>query len=974
MAPLATRFVRISLDTKSVPGELKRFLSGAQFKAAGTAAGKEWASGFKAVAKAELAQTKFKIKVEADWSGFKNPPGVTVPKTTSPAAPKPQKVPVELDPLVGAFQTEVRKQLNALSREVSAKIPVNADTTDLRADIADKIRVVQNQLKVKVPAGADARRFETDLRALVKEAEAQIRINLPVEEKGAVEAGRRAARVANAAAGSIKLRTEGGGLLGRGGLGGNELSGLTSLASFASKATFGLGRLGEMVGGFVTNALKSASTIADLASKAFETFSGTITGVGKSAGGAASGLSSVAGSLSGVAGAAGAAVQLGWVLIALSALPALALAASGAIIALTGALGSLPALGVGLGATFGALALGFSGISDHLKTLPKASGGAAKSLTGLRSAQRAVTTAQRELTKATKELNQARRDEVERIDDLGRSLRGAMLDEEDAASAVAAARTKLAEARGSGDVNAIGEADRAYRRSLLTLDEARDKTGDLASEKAKADKDGVEGSDQVQRALDQQRDATERLQAANEALTEAQKSAGGAGAAAAAKLQKIAPAAQEVVNKLKQLKPVLEDIRLSVQQALFTGVGDELQRLSDSWKQPLKTTLTEYASTLNGLFKNLSSSVQKPQFISDITSAAGTFRENLEKIGKVVTGPLVEAFGHLAKSAKPFLDMLGDKIAGALQHFSDWINEAAGNGKLDRFFQDAADYASELWDIGKNLFGIFTDFFGIFVDSKNQGGAKDYLQGFNHQLETIRDWLQNPSNQKRIKEWIEKFGDFVKKAEDLATWITDKLIPGITNFLDWIDKLKKKYDEWKESWKKLKDDLLAPLNFFGLFDGLPSAFRSALVAIGELWSKFGLSFDFKSNGTTISGSARPLNIPAVPKVVSTTATGKPIGLATGGVVQPRPGGTLVRAAEAGEAEIYAPESKMQQLLVEAVRMVMGEVGGAGRGDITVLVQIGDDQLAPATVRVIERNPTVVARANRAGAKRLNYAT
>ncbi|GAA0711782.1 hypothetical protein Drose_01635 [Dactylosporangium roseum] len=75
-------------------------------------------------------------------------------------------------------------------------------------------------------------------------------------------------------------------------------------------------------------------------------------------------------------------------------------------------------------------------------------------------------------------------------------------------------------------------------------------------------------------------------------------------------LTKLAPAAQATVDKLKQLKPVFEEIRLSVQQALFQGVPDELQRLSDAWKEPLKNTLTSYASTVNGLFLNLGSSVR----------------------------------------------------------------------------------------------------------------------------------------------------------------------------------------------------------------------------------------------------------------------------------------------------------------------------------------------------------------------------
>jgi len=42
--------------------------------------------------------------------------------------------------------------------------------------------------------------------------------------------------------------------------------------------------------------------------------------------------------------------------------------------------------------------------------------------------------------------------------------------------------------------------------------------------------------------------------------------------------------------------------------------------------------------------------------------------------------------------------------------------------------------------------------------------------------------------------------------------------------------------------------------------------------------------------------------------------GKMLGLAEGGVVAPKPGGTVVRVAEAGEPEIVSPLSKVPQIL------------------------------------------------------------
>lgn len=1025
MAPLAERFVRVRADTKGFAAELRKGTTGPAVTKAGAQAGAEWATAFTRVVKTQLSQLDLKVKVKAvvDMSAVKQAakqapaylkdseylPNYLSPSHGQPTprsrprprpsaqdtpsdAPAPPKVPVELDPLVRQFQAEVRRQVAALSKDVSAKIPVTPETAGLREDIADKLRVVERQLKVKIPAGAEARGFETDLRALVREVESQIRVSLPVEpeadESKAASAGRRAAEAAKRAAQGVKAQIQVDPLVTQ--FQANvrrELAGLTRTAVKipVTPETAGLRRdvalriaaierglkikvpVGADGGSLVTGLTGQLGGLKGilggalgLAPQALQAVSGGFDAVSGSATKAAGGAAQLGGSLQSLAGPIGTALTIGLVALAISALPAIALAATGAVFALGGALASLPALGVGLGAIVGTLGLGFQGLGDHLKTAAKAGGGATKSLSSLHSAQRAVTQAQRELLKSSKDLDKARADEIERIDDLGRSLRGAVLDEEDAAVGVAQARQKLAEARGTGDINAIGEADRAYRRSLLTLDEARDKTGDLKDEKAKADKDGVEGSDQVQTALEHQRDATERLQAANESLAEAQKSMGASGASAAKKLMKIAPAAQEVVDKLKQLKPALEEVRLAVQQELFQGVAPELQRLADAWKQPLKSTLVSYAGTINGLFKNLGASVRNPEFIGNITSAAETFRVNFDKIGTAVSGPLVDAFGRLARAAKPFIDVLGDKIAGLVTHFSDWIKSADDSGKLTKFMEDAAYYFGQLWDIGGNLLGIVGDLFGILFDTKSQGGAKDYLSGLNEELETVRDWLKDPENQKKIKEWIEDFGKFVKNMQELTQFVLEKVLPALSALMGWIGLVKNKIDEWRERWKLLKDTLSSPINFGGIFDSLKEAFRGAINWVIGKWN----SLSFTIPGITFLGFTSPGRTISPPQI-------KPF--AAGGVVQARPGGVIGQIGEAGQDEAVAPVDVLKSYITDAVVAAVGSNAGSASNIIEVKIYIDSRELKQTVVETIVSNPEPVARAAAAGAKKRAYA-
>jgi hypothetical protein len=1046
VAPLAERFVRVRADTRGFAAELRKGTTGPAVAQAGAQAGAEWSAAFTRVVKARLSQLDLKVKVKAvvDMSaagraakqdsaymkGSDLPPnylprshGQPRPKSRSstPDAPSdsqaPLKLPVELDPLVKSFQGEVRKQIAALSKDVHARVPVTPETAALRGDIADKLRVVERQLSVKVPAGPDARKFEVDLRALVREVEHQVKVSLPVELDGAVAAGKKAAVEAKAGARGTKVPIELDPLTAQ--FQANvrrELAGLRRLSaqipvnpntdglrrdislqiaaierglkikvpvgadgnSVVSGLTGQLGGLKGALGG----ALGLAPQALQVLSGGFDAISGSATKAAGSAG-------QLGSSLSGLAGPVGTALTVGLVALAISAIPAAVGAAIGAVYALGGALASLPALGVGLGAVVGTLSLGFKGLSDHFKKTASGGGGAAKSMSAVRNATRAVTQAQRELLKATKDIDRARADEIERIDDLGRSLRGARLDEEDAAAGVAEARQRLAEARASGDVNAIGEADRAYRRSLLTLDEARDKTGDLSAEKAKADRDGVEGSDQVQQALERQRDATERLTAAQEALTDAQKSAGGGGGMAQ-QLTKLAPAAQEVVNKLKQLKPVFEEIRLAVQQELFKGVAGELQKLSDAWKKPLKDTLTSYASTINGLFLNLGKSVRDADFIKNITSAAETFRTNFDKIGKAVTGPLVGAFGQLAAAAKPFLDAVGDKVTKLVTDFSAWIDKAEKSGALNQFFKDAAFYFNQLWDVGKNVFAIIGEIFGIITGTETDGGAKSMFEGLNAQLVAFRDWLKDPENQKKLKEFFENVGKLVEKGYQLTTWITEHALPALAKLIGWVGAAKQKFDEWGAGVSRAKETIIGAfstigpafglvvallggqttsmvnnlngvrgrLNFGGMFDGLYNSARSALNSVVDLFNRLSLSLNFSIGGSRIG----------------TSISGLGRKLAAGGIARATPGGIQATIAEGGKDEVVSPVEQMQDYIRTAVAEANANSPASHSGNIIIPIYMypGAAEYDRYVITAAERNKAQLAKIVNGGNKKLAY--
>lgn len=990
VAPLAQRFVRIKADTSGFLDEVRKGTTGAKMTAIGAAAGKDWASGFRKTAEAELAKMRLKVKVTPDMSGFED----ALKKTIGGGADNLGKQWGE------TFATAAAAQAQAVLDRTSINIPVDVENASVNTPTAGPVNIGIN---------VDTAKAEADLRAWVDRVDGKFPIRIPIVfTNGGFDGGdvvqeelRRQIQSSQRAIGAgkgVKVPVVIDGSVVTTGVSQafrNVRPKITPIVD-QTALKIAVAGVGATISGIGANFAKIFSGVSfssiggilsapfKLASNAAGALKGNVQAVGTAAEALGSAFANAATQTAGQAfsSIASAAIGLGGSMFnlgssvgvaagALSLIPAIAGAATAGIYALGGAIGSLPALSIGVGAGLGTLALGFSGIADRFKQTASGGGGAAKSMSGVRNATYALTVAQRELIKSTADLNKARVEEAKRIADLQRSLRDSTLDEEAAADAVADARTALAQARSTGDVNEIGKADLAYRQSLATLDDAKAKTADLADQKSDADKKGVEGSDAVKAALDNQRDATERVGQAQAALKDAQNSGGGGGGAGKA-LEAIAPAAQAVVDELKRLKPAFDNLRLDVQQRLFAGIAPILGQLASFWIKPLNKILGETADSFNGLFKNLAKSVSRPKFIDDIVAGFESVKDAFVEIGTAVTGPLVDAFGRLSRASAPFVKELGDEITRIVTGFSDWIKKADDSGKLKSFFSTAADYMHQIFEDGKLVVDIGGQLLGIFFGSKTKGGGDSILQNLHERLQEISDWLNDPRHQKQVKDFIDKIGDLVVKATEFTDWMIRKGIPRIEEFAGKIKETTDSVTNMITSIKNVKDTVstvvdsivgtivgVAPrLAGINLWTSLYTSFRNVANAIIEQWN--GLVFTpkvakvgaAKGSGAGIAGS---ISIPH---------------LAAGGVIQARPGGTTVQVAEAGEDEIVTPESKMQTIVDRAIARAGGTDGG---GDVEVHVYIGSDELEAHTVKVIKKNPTTVARSNRDGVKRLGFA-
>src|SRR5215831_11730917 len=155
----------------------------------------------------------------------------------------------------------------------------------------------------------------------------------------------------------------------------------------------------------------------------------------------------------------------------------------------------------------------------------------------------------------------------------------------------------------------------------------------------------------------------------------------------AAAMQKLAPAAREVVGEVVALKGQLSGLQQAVQQAFFVQLEGSVRRLVTTLLPTLRSGLTGLASDLGRMGAGLASALGGSK--GDLAQVFAGARAALAPMIPLL-GQMVAAFIKLAAQAAPFVAVLSQGFAGTLEHLVIAINTAAANGGLQRLFADGA--------------------------------------------------------------------------------------------------------------------------------------------------------------------------------------------------------------------------------------------------------------------------------------------
>ncbi|MEU1550198.1 hypothetical protein [Nocardia sp. NPDC005745] len=422
---------------------------------------------------------------------------------------------------------------------------------------------------------------------------------------------------------------------------------------------------------------------------------------------------------------------------AIAAIGGAAGAAAGAVGGLVVGLGALgPAAGAGIATAVVAM----QGIKDAFKSLSDMSDNAgseasdqaervSSAMDALKSAQDSARSAADSYTESVKDQEEANQElarsyetAADNLEDLTFKQRGAVIDQKEALLDLREAQKAVGEAARSGDPDKYQRAVTRLQRAQLNYDKSITEGQRTQEQFNDAQAKGIENSDAVVAAKAKQAaadarvaDSARQVQRANEQVTKAQEALTKAqteGSPSAKKFQeamaKLAPSAREFVLAAQAAKPAWEDVRKSVQQTAFEGLGGTLTDLAHNVLPTLGEGMRSVAGEFNAGAKGFAGFLQSGEGLAGLKAAFAGAQGFMHGLREESTGFLA-GLSQMTQAAAPFAESIGRAFGSIGTEIGAALSQISESGLLGQVMEGMATAIRGLGPLLGDLIRSFSE-------------------------------------------------------------------------------------------------------------------------------------------------------------------------------------------------------------------------------------------------------------------------
>lgn len=246
-------------------------------------------------------------------------------------------------------------------------------------------------------------------------------------------------------------------------------------------------------------------------------------------------------------------------------------------------------------------------------------------------------------------------------------------------------------------------------------------------------------------------------------------------------LGELAPTAAEFVRSIKEVSSEWSDMQGTVQDSLFTGLGDSVREFTSSQLPVLESGLSGINAEINtGLRASIS------QFSSE--AAALDFSTFLDNSARSASGlslaaaPLSQIFIDLATVGSEYLPEMAQNFGLATQRWSEMLSTARESGRLNEIIESGMSATSAMVDGLSDAGGILT---GVFRAADEVG--QPMISTLGTVLDLTHQWVDSTKGQESLVQFFSStsaaVSDLAPSLGTVAEVLVGDLIPGVAGFI-----------------------------------------------------------------------------------------------------------------------------------------------------------------------------------------------
>ena len=213
-------------------------------------------------------------------------------------------------------------------------------------------------------------------------------------------------------------------------------------------------------------------------------------------------------------------------------------------------------------------------------------------------------------------------------------------------------------------------------------------------------------------------------------------------------MKRLTPQAREFVRTLKDMQPLVREMRQAAQRGMFPGLTRGVNTLAQRGAPTAQRLLGRYGREVGGAAERGAQRLTQGGTLRDIDILG---RQGARIFSRMVTGALnlADALRNVAVAARPFTEWLTRTVVGWSEMLKISSENARESGRLADFFNRARNTLENVFRIAGNLWNTIR---GILRAARPL--TEHLINGFRDVTQVWEEFTNSAQGQQRMRRWF----------------------------------------------------------------------------------------------------------------------------------------------------------------------------------------------------------------------------